>query len=67
MGVDIIDSESNGYEPGSSENLPGVFVDDILVDLPSQILVLRPASLVAGIGCNRNTAKDEIKELLSAG
>jgi len=65
-GVDMIDSESNRYEPDSSENLPGVFVDDILVNLPSQILVLRPASLVAGIGCNRNTAKDEIKELLLA-
>jgi len=41
-----------------------VFVDDIQIDLPPQILVLRPGSLVAGIGCNRNTAKDEIKGLL---
>jgi cobalt-precorrin 5A hydrolase len=65
-GVDIIDPESNAYEPGSSENLPGVYVDDIQVDLPSQILVLRPGSLVVGIGCNRNTAKDEIKGLLLA-
>jgi cobalt-precorrin 5A hydrolase len=36
------------------------------VDLPPQILILRPGSLVAGIGCNRNTAKDEIRGLLMA-
>ena len=63
-GVDIANPDSNGHEPGSSENLPGVFVDDIQIELPPQILVLRPGSLVAGIGCNRNTAKDEIKGLL---
>ena len=34
------------------------------MDLPSSTLVLRPASLVAGIGCNRNTAAAEIKSLL---
>ena len=43
---------------------PGVFIDDVRLDLPSSTLVLRPASLVAGIGCNRNTAADEIKSLL---
>ena len=42
----------------------GVFIDDIRLDLPSSTLVLRPASLVAGIGCNRNTAAAEIKSLL---
>jgi cobalt-precorrin 5A hydrolase len=43
---------------------PGVFIDDVRLDLPSSTLVLRPASLVAGIGCNRNTAAAEIKSLL---
>ena len=43
---------------------PGVFIDDVRLDLPASILVLRPASLVAGIGCNRNTPADEIKSLL---
>ena len=43
---------------------PGIFIDDVQINLPSQVLVLRPASLVAGIGCNRNTATDEIKMLL---
>jgi len=43
---------------------PGVFIDDVEMDLSSRVLVLRPPSLVAGIGCNRNTGKDEIKGLL---
>ena len=42
----------------------GVFVDDKRVDLPDNILILRPPSLVAGIGCNRNTGFDEIKGFL---
>jgi cobalt-precorrin 5A hydrolase len=41
-----------------------VWVDDVMRDFPENILKLRPASLVAGIGCNRNTAMKEIKELL---
>ena len=43
-----------------------VFVDDRLLDAPPGALVLRPPSLVAGIGCNRGTAADEIRELLLA-
>ena len=43
------------------EQPSGVFVDDICQPLPKKILVLRPASLVAGIGCNRNTSVDEIR------
>jgi cobalt-precorrin 5A hydrolase len=42
----------------------GVFIDDVRWNLPPQVLVLRPASLVAGIGCNRNTGSEEIKALL---
>ena len=47
-----------------NQNTPGVFIDDILVDLPSQMLILRSGSLVDGIGCNRNTNKEEIKSFL---
>lgn len=47
-----------------SEIIAGVFIDDVRRNLPPQVLVLRPASLVAGIGCNRNTAAGEIKALL---
>lgn len=37
-----------------------VFIDDAVVELPSRVLVLRPPSLVAGIGCNRGTDSAEI-------
>ena len=46
--------------------LPGIFVDDVKIDLAPHVLVLRPASLAAGIGCNRNTAAAEMKDLLTA-
>jgi cobalt-precorrin 5A hydrolase len=44
--------------------VPGICVDDVIVDLPPAVLVLRPASLVAGMGCNRNTGMEEMKALL---
>jgi len=49
-------------EPGSEA--PGIFIDDTVCDLPPQILILRPKSLVAGIGCNRNTPMAELKACL---
>ncbi len=42
-----------------------IYVDDKQIDLPASVLVLRPATLVAGIGCNRNTPMEEIKALLN--
>ena len=42
------------------EGVAYVFIDDIRVDLPPTVLILRPASLIAGIGCNRNTKAAEI-------
>ncbi len=39
----------------------GVFIDDVLADLPEKTLVLRPSSLAVGIGCNRNTGADELR------
>jgi len=42
----------------------GVWVDDIRIDLPAQILVLRPPSLFVGVGCNRGTPAAEIREML---
>ena len=42
----------------------GVYVDDRIVSLPEHVLILRPKSLAAGIGCNRNTPMEEIKTLL---
>ena len=46
------------------EGVAGVYVDDVKAELPAQILILRPASLVAGIGCNRDTGMEEMKALL---
>lgn len=43
---------------------PKVCVDDRMGQAGSGDLMLRPQTLVAGIGCNRNTGKDEIKGLL---
>jgi len=47
-----------------NKDMPGVFIDDVLSDLSKKVLILRPGSLVAGIGCNRNTTMKEIKEFL---
>ena len=43
---------------------PGLFVDHMRLDLPPHVLVLRPGSLVAGMGCNRGTAMQEMRDLL---
>ncbi len=42
----------------------GVFVDHMRLDLPPQVLILRPGSLVAGMGCNRGTDMQEMRDLL---
>lgn len=57
-------------KPSSQEKIffktnPGVFVNDINTDLPAHILILRPGTLVAGIGCNRGTEKRELKSFLA--
>ena len=50
---------------GSGDAVPArVYADDRIAAAPAGALVLRPRSLVAGIGCNRNTRPEEIKELL---
>lgn len=41
-----------------------VFIDDSVADLPQNTLILRPRTLAAGIGCNRNTPKEEMQSLL---
>ena len=55
---------SDGHQDPEIVSLPGVYIDDVNVNLPPQVLILRPLSLVAGIGCNRNTETAEIKKLL---
>jgi cobalt-precorrin 5A hydrolase len=48
------------------QGIPGVYIDDVKRDLPADVLILRPHSLVAGIGCNRNTGIEEIHALLES-
>lgn len=45
-------------------NDAGIFVDHMCLDLPPHVLVLRPGSLVAGVGCNRGAGVDEMRNLL---
>jgi len=41
-----------------------VVIDDRLKRFPDSSLILRPKSLIAGMGCNRNTCANEIREFL---
>jgi len=53
--------------PGESkkeDHAACVFIDDVIVDLPPQALILRPPTLMAGIGCNRNTTMEEMQDHL---
>jgi cobalt-precorrin 5A hydrolase len=50
---------------GSKDAAPArVWADDRIAPVAPGALVLRPRSLVAGIGCNRNTRSEEIQGLL---
>jgi len=52
------------------QNNSFVYIDDVVRELPSRTLILRPPSLVAGIGCNRGADSEEIgvhlKEVLES-
>jgi cobalt-precorrin 5A hydrolase len=76
MGEKLLNLESASFQklthniqkisqPFDNINNPIVYIDDAIMDLPPQALILRPPSLVAGIGCNRGTDSTEIGELLS--
>ncbi|MEA1948583.1 MAG: cobalt-precorrin 5A hydrolase [Thermodesulfobacteriota bacterium] len=65
----ILADGSDGNDPAAFpkinlKKLSGVFICDVRFDLPPQMLILRPESLVAGIGCNRNTSMEEMKSFL---
>ena len=45
---------------------PLILVSDRLVEVPRPAVVYRPPSLVAGVGCSRGAAADEILDLLEA-
>jgi len=50
--------------PPDEKQAAAVYVDHICLDLPGQVLILRPGSLVAGMGCNRGTDVGEMRDLL---
>ena len=50
--------EENGFDPTRA----GVFADHFVKKLPDSVLVLRPKTLSAGVGCNRGTPVEEILE-----
>ena len=65
----ILNADSNGSDPTAFQKTnfkkrPGVLIGDVRFDLPPNILILRPQSLFAGMGCNRNTSMDEMKSFL---
>ncbi|NVM57355.1 MAG: cobalamin biosynthesis protein [Desulfobacterales bacterium] len=57
-------SPLKGEGLGGGKNQPSIYVGDEIKELPPTCLVLRPRILVAGIGCNRGTGKEEIKNFL---
>lgn len=56
--------DSGSGEKQFNKDSPGIYINYLKVDLSPNILVLRPKILVAGIGCNRNTTRKEIKLFL---
>jgi len=64
---DIFDTSKTFRLPAfsfRSEIAPVVVIDDRLMRFPEHSLILRPKSLIAGMGCNRNTGTDEIRKFL---
>jgi cobalt-precorrin 5A hydrolase len=59
-----IDTVSNHTGFPLDDHAAAIFVGDRRIELPPNVLILRPATLVAGIGCNRNTPMEVIKDLL---
>ncbi len=55
-------SPSKGDGLGGGGKAPTVYVGDRLVTPRAAFFIMRPASLVAGIGCNRETDIKELKE-----
>ena len=57
---ETVDAASADADP----DRPAVVVDDRIIPMGRRTLLLRPRSLVAGIGCNRNTPADVLKASL---
>lgn len=62
----VIPVDIAGSAPSGTAMSPTVAVDDRLMQTGPRCLMLRPATLIAGIGCNRNTPAEEIQAFLIA-
>jgi cobalt-precorrin 5A hydrolase len=63
-GLVVAQKQGDLFQGADASAPAGVWVDDIIGKVPSHVLVLRPLSLVAGIGCNRHTRLEEIRTKL---
>jgi len=58
------EKKSDGKESPQKHMHAGVYIDDREIEVPDNTLVLRPATLVAGIGCHRDTSFEELQKFL---
>ena len=58
------DEEGLSKWEANRDGAAAIYVGDRQLDLAANVLILRPATLVAGIGCNRRTSSKEIAALL---
>ncbi|MFP4650781.1 MAG: cobalt-precorrin 5A hydrolase [Desulfobacterales bacterium] len=60
----VLDSRLEKYTEALSEPLfqssPGIYIYHETKELPENVLVLRPASLAVGMGCNSGTSAEEL-------
>ncbi len=56
--------ENFSFEDSGAGDVPEIYVSEHVAETGPMTLVLRPRTLVAGMGCNRNTPMAEMKELL---
>jgi len=65
----ILDGELGNWTrpalPAGMKSGPGIYIDHHVADLPEEVLVLRPKTLVVGIGCNSGTPESELIETVS--
>lgn len=59
-------SDRSGHDGGPHRiSGPMVAVDDRILNFPEGTLILRPRTLIAGMGCNRGTGAEEIRNFLT--
>jgi cobalt-precorrin 5A hydrolase len=62
---EILNQQSGSLDKSRGEELISrVFIDDVTVELPPEVLILRPPTLIAGMGCNRKTPMAEMRHFL---